>query len=109
MNKLFYLLLGLLLLISLTAISQHIGGPPEPPGNVHGAGGDATPGGNAPIDGGQLVLFVFASLYITWKVFFKTKNYRLIKELSLNLIKIAELPGMSDRSKRYKQKQKPVN
>jgi hypothetical protein len=74
MKKIFTLALAVLFIIFAMASDGLImGQPPSPPGG-HGLNGNQGAGGNAPIDGGGLLLLLGSAIYgvIKWK----RSNYR---------------------------------
>jgi hypothetical protein len=54
---------GLLALMLAVADSISAQGPPQPPGIVHGTGGDQPAGGSAPVGGGVCMLLALATTY----------------------------------------------
>lgn len=51
------------------ANAQLPGGPPNPPGQVHGVGGDQAPGGGAPLQSGVWFLLGISMIYGVWKAY----------------------------------------
>ncbi len=74
MNKVKYLLIGLIISICSVSLNAQSGGPPPPPGG-HGSGNDFnSPGGGAPIGSGVGILLVLGAAYGGRKI------YKFMKE-----------------------------
>jgi hypothetical protein len=58
----------IILMWQASAIAQLPGGPPDPPGVSHGAGGDQLAGGSAPLSEGAWLLIGFSLVYVMAKL-----------------------------------------